>query len=258
MPPQDLSSIWTEVQAASRKLLGDIKDNVPKGPIEMPTHYAHILGMFWRSVRLYEGTLVLLGAQLPEEAMILARSLFEESLQLRELNTDESKRDALILRWINTSINEKIGLIKTAESFGIEPDGQAILDKLCQDRLKLRRYAQRHNIAKPKAFLSPKDAANQFGRGEDYWTYSWSHEAVHGSDAAWLFARTEIRGGVALHDRTKDPGLRASFAAYAAESVMDAAEATSSIFQWEEFESAKRTFHRIRELKEVLDTYADP
>ena len=75
---------------------------------------------------------------------------------------------------------------------------------------------------------------------------------------AWLFARDKIEENTALFAKTKDPGLRASFAAYAAVSVMDAAEAASSIFQWEKFESAKRTLHKIRELKEVLDTHTEP
>jgi len=35
----------------------------------------HIAGMFWRARRLYEGVLLLLKAELPAEAAILARSL---------------------------------------------------------------------------------------------------------------------------------------------------------------------------------------
>ena len=258
MPPQDLSSIWTEVQANARKLLGEIKGDVLNRPVKMPTSHAFIFGMFWRSVRLYEGTLVLLEDQLPEEAAILGRSLFEESLRLRQLGADESKRDALILAWADASIREKVGLIKTAESIGIEPDGRAILEKLGQDRSNLWSHAQRLKVAKYIPFLQPKVAAIRFGRKEDFWTYSWSHESVHGSDAAWLFARKKIGENLALFAKTSSPGLRASFAAFAAESVMDVAEATASIFQWKEFESARRTFHRIKELKEVLNTYADP
>ena len=66
-------------------LLSRLKACTPKTEFEIPTAHVYIVGMFWRAVRLYDGTLVLLKSELPEESALLARSLFEESLRLRQL-----------------------------------------------------------------------------------------------------------------------------------------------------------------------------
>jgi hypothetical protein len=68
--------------------------------------------MFWRAVRLYDGVLCLVKAHLPEEAAILARSLFEVSLDLRQLEAEPEHREALVYGWINTSLNEQMGLLQ--------------------------------------------------------------------------------------------------------------------------------------------------
>jgi hypothetical protein len=202
------------------------------------TARVYILGMFWRAVRLYEGTLLLL-------------ALFEESLRLRQLSADGSNRDALILGWANTSIDQKIGLMKVAESVGLETDARQILAILDEERTKLQGYAQRHGVAKFPRFLSVKDAAIRFGRKDDYWTYEWSHESVHGSDVAWLFGRRKVAADtVALFAKTDDPPLLASFAAFAAVSFTDAVDAASSIFGWAAFASARETCAKIQSAAE--------
>jgi hypothetical protein len=254
MPSTDNPASWNDVLSNAKQLSSAVKDNVPKHALEIPTAHAFILGMFWRTVRLYDGTLLLPEAQFPEEAAILARSLFEESLRLRQLGADKANRDALILGWANTSINEKIGLIKVAESVGLEPDSQPLLAALDEERSKLQGYAQRHRVVKFIPFLSVKDAALRFGRMEDYWTYSWSNESVHGSDAAWLFGRRKIATDtIGLFAKTNNPGLCASIAAFAAVSLIDAASAVSSIFGWAAFASAREICTRIQG---AADAYA--
>jgi hypothetical protein len=83
------------VQSECDRLLTLLRTSATEQPHEMPTHYAYILGMYWRCVRLFEATLLLLKSELPDEATIVARSLFEESLRLQQLAADETDRDAL-------------------------------------------------------------------------------------------------------------------------------------------------------------------
>src|SRR5688572_22695736 len=90
----------SDVLARAKELAAMITGDIADRAYEIPTAHTYVLGMFWRCVRLYDGVILLLEAQLPEEAAILGRSLFEESLRLQQL-TDSSQRDALIVGWAN-------------------------------------------------------------------------------------------------------------------------------------------------------------
>lgn len=226
-------SFWVEVLADADKLLQLVKDSAPQGTFELPTAHVYIVGMFWRAVRLYDGVLVLLKAELPEEAAILARSLFEESLRLQQLASEPHNRDALILCWANRSIDEYRGLLEVGKACGHDTDISAPLAALEEQRQHLQEYARRHSVGRFQPFLSVKDAAFRFGRKDDYWTYEWAHESVHGTDAAWMFARRRPAEDTAgLHAKTNDPLLRSSLAQFGAISQFNAAEAASTIFGW--------------------------
>jgi hypothetical protein len=80
-----------------------------------------------------------------------------------------------------------------------------------------------------------------------YWAYELAHESVHGSDAAWIFARRTVAGVVGLHAKTNDPGIRAGFAEFAASSVAAAAVAASLMFDWLEVSSLNEPLRLIRE-----------
>lgn len=233
IPKLDGLPKWPEVLARGKQLLALVRDAAPKEPLEMPTAHIYILGTYWRGIRLYEAVLTLLQAQLPEEAAIVARSAFVDSLRLRELADDPENRDARLLGWANESINEKVGLIKEAMSLGLETEGDSLLSTFEEERSQLQAYAKRHGISKFRTFLPPREAALRFGRKDDYWTYAWSHEAVHGSDAGWMFSRRKVSAGsVGLFGKTSDPEILVGFAAFAAASVVDAAFASALIFGW--------------------------
>lgn len=225
--------LWREVEGLAEQLLQRVLDATPKEELEIATAHAYILGMFWRTVRLYDGTLLLLKAELPEEGAFLTRSLFEESLRLQQLAAEPEARNALILGWANKSIDEKRGLLLVAQSLGLDQNIDTDLASLEDERRHLHEYRTRHHVASLRSFRSVRDAAVQFDRKEDYLTYEWTHESVHGSDAAWMFGRRRTaRDAAALHAKTTDPMLRAAFAEFAARSLADSALATFTIFGW--------------------------
>ena len=224
---------WSQVLPLMRQLQSLAESAAPKGPFDTKPIDAFILGMFWRCVRLHRAATALLETSLPEECTIIARSLFEESLHLQELADTPADRDALILKWAKKSIHEKRGLIKDAQSLGLEVDPQPIFRALDDQQRDLDEYLRRHPVGKLRPFLSVRAAAVRYGRKDCYWTYAWSHEAVHGSDAAWLFARRRVASDtVALFARTDDPALLIGFAAFAARSLAEAVQAVCSIFGW--------------------------
>lgn len=96
------TDLWAEVLPLAEKIFQLVRDSTPKKLSDVnPAVHLHIIGMFWRALRLYGGVLILLKAELPEEAAILARSLFEEALRLQQLAADTKNRNALILGWAN-------------------------------------------------------------------------------------------------------------------------------------------------------------
>jgi hypothetical protein len=226
--------LFEGVLALAEKILRIVEESVPKGVFDVsPARNRHIVGMLWRARRLYEGVLLLLKAQLPEESTILARSLFETSLRLQQLAADPENRAALILGWLKGSINEYEGLLKTGKASGLDTDISAALADLEKQRQELQKDIKSLALSGTQPFLSPKDAAiNKYGRKDDYWFYEFSHETVHGSQAAWIYGTKQYGDFTGLHAKTDDPVFRSTCAHFSARSISNAYSATASIFGW--------------------------
>lgn len=246
-------TLWQTIEPHADRLLAVVQQTVPKKPSEIRTHYVFILGMFWRSVRLYRGILILLKAQLPEEGALLARSLFEESLRLRQLADEPANRDALVLGWANDSITERVNLFRTAKAMELDNDIEASLASLEEKRRELDSYRGRHGVGRFLPFLSEKDVAILYGRNDDYWTYALAHEFVHGSDVAWMYGRQNIAPDtVGLFGQTDNPEFRAGITHFAAASLTEAAVATFSILAWPINPDLQQPFS---EIQRVLDEH---
>jgi hypothetical protein len=228
-----VNSLWHRIEPLADQLLGLVRSTASTAPVEIPTHLGFVLSMFWRCLRLYDGILVLLKSELPEESAFLARSLFEDSLRLKQLQEEPEARIALVLGWVNRSLNEKRGLMQMAKSIGLDEDIAGALAAIENDRAKLLRYAARHSVTALRSFLSVKAAAIRYGRKDDFWTYEWAHESVHGSDAAYMFSRKKLADQTAgMHAKTGDPEILASFAEFAARSVTEATLSAFAILDW--------------------------
>jgi Family of unknown function (DUF5677) len=246
------NSLWVPVLAHADRLLQLVNESSPKGEFEIPTAYIHIAGMFWRARRLYDGVLLLLKGELPEEAAFLARSLFETSLRLQQLADEAANRNALILGWANRSIDEQRGLLEVGRACGHDTDIGSALASLEEQRQKLHDYGARHGVTGFQAFRSVKDGAFRFGRKDDYWTYEWAHESVHGTDAAWMFARRKSSENTAgLYAKTNDPTLLSGFALFAARSMANASEAAFTIFGWA---LPAELMETVKEIERTLDS----
>lgn len=212
-----------------RRLDAVTRDAVPS-EIDVSHMHFHVLGMFWRSRRLLRGVIALLESGLPEEALIIGRSLFEDSLRLRQLAEEPENRGALTMGWVIASLEKKKGLIRAAHKAGLEMSPETVLDALQSEQVELQKYCSQ-GIGRPKTFLPPKEAAMRYGRTDDYWTYELSHQMVHGGDAAWLFSRRKVAGDrVGVFAGTHNPAVVVGVARYAAGSLVEAASSTCRIF----------------------------
>ena len=207
----------------------------PRGKINLPIHDSLILAMYWRSLSLFRGVMTLLEKNLAEEALILGRSLFTESLWLMELSEAEAHRARLVLGWMRHSYEEIKGLFREAQRMGLDQNAGEVIAHYVSQQGKLQDYARRHGIGPFKKFRSQADAAKRFGRHDDYWTYLLSHEMVHGSDAAFVFRRRKInKDAFAVFSETTDPEIVEAVGAFAAKSLLAAAKATIHIFHWQQ------------------------
>jgi len=198
---------------------------------EQSTHDAIALQLHARTVRVFEAVCILLTQNLPEEALFLGRSLFEDALRLEEIAESGDARAELLLGWANDSISEKIGLIRAAVVAGLEPDSTTMLANLERDRKQLSAYQRRNGVDRLRRFRQVRDAALRYDRAHGLWTYLLAHEAVHGSDAYFAFLRTKQSvDTITLDMRTTDSDVVFGAAAFCIRSAMQATKATAAVF----------------------------
>jgi hypothetical protein len=129
------------------------------------------------------------------------------------------------------------------------------LATLKEQRKRLDAYAAG---SRWKPFLEPGDAAKRFDRKDDFWTYQWAHESVHGGEAASIFS-TRVQGDTThVHAKVDEPSVLGAFAHFAARAMADAATATYSILGWTpipDFEEPVRAMEQL--LAEDQATRAD-
>jgi Family of unknown function (DUF5677) len=237
----DSSPLWPKVAEHAERLLRLLEERRFEGP---PRDAAIVL-MYWRTRRLYEATLLLLKAHLPEEAGILGRSLFETAMRLMQLAADSADRDVLIIGWEADSLNRWEGLVHTAKSVGLDSDVNEELAMLKEQRKLLDRYAAGR---RGKPFLEPREAAKRFGREDDFWAYQWAHQSVHGGKAASIFS-TRVGGDtISLHGKVEEPSVLGAFSHFAARAMADAAAATYTILGWEPMRGFEEPVRAMEEL----------
>lgn len=248
-------SPWVEALAHAEKLLQLVKDSAPRGEFPVTAVVHHIVGMLRRALRLYDGVLVLLKAELPEEAAILARSLFEVSLRLQQLKAEPHNRNALIFDWVSDSITQQHGLLRVGKSCGLDADIDEVVARLEEQRKENRKYASELGVTRFQSFLTVKDAAFRFDRKKEYWSYEWAHESVHSTDAAWMFAkRRPAADTIGLYAKTGDPMVLSHFARFAARSMADATKAVFTILDWTLAPGLEQT---VTDIEAVLSSNAD-
>lgn len=211
--------------------------NGPDGPDEVfeTDHVGYfVTSTYSRSRRLLRAVLVLLKKRLPDEALILARSLFSDSLRVMLLaQSTEDKRRRLVLRWFEDSANRDEAILADAEARGYDPD------RLARDKLKARQAGiatlkAKYDIKKGLKFPSEKDAAQKVDRMDDYWLYEFAHLMVHGSDAAFSLQKKLLPGGgVGFFSQTDNSSVTGAIGFWAASSAIHAAVAANEMMGWE-------------------------
>jgi len=90
-----MSSLRDQLAELLQRIKDEARRIYPGGILEIETADGYVLSMYWRSVRLFDGIVLLLRKRLPEESLILARSLFVDALPKQLML---SQRKCLILK----------------------------------------------------------------------------------------------------------------------------------------------------------------
>jgi hypothetical protein len=229
------SDPWNNVRELLARIEELMSSSHPRGGFDVARPDEATLSMYWRCVSLFRSVLLLLDNRYPEEALILARSLFEESLRLKELQDAGNDREAFLVGYYAEALERQEELFgPTAERLGLTEDASDVVESARQQKGQLENYRKRKNIGKRKKFSTVKAAATKQNRRKDLWIYLLSHHMVHGGEPAYIYRRQNVgENAIALYSNTNDPHALAEVGAFAARSVSHALYAAAGIFGWE-------------------------
>ena len=186
-----------------------------------------------RCPSLYHGMYVLLRERKPNEAMILARPLFEESCHLRDLVEAGDQADAIILAWFEDSLRRRRSLIDNAVKSGFQNDPAPMLNHLGNQMAKVKQYKDQNGISASAKFNSYEARALADDRKNGLWAYEFSHQFVHGNEAQHGFmGQMNDDGVLEIKTVSEDVGWIASVGIFGADSMIWAYRAAAGIFGW--------------------------
>jgi len=104
---------------------------------------------------------------------------------------------------------------------------------LKEQRKQIRKSVSALGLRRSKPFLDIKDAAFRFDRKDDYFTFEWAHDSVHGTDAGWMSAKKRAAAEwVGFCGKTDEPMLLTGLVHFAARSMVDATMGVFTILGW--------------------------
>ncbi len=236
------------------RIMDDVNqvDCAPREPLppDLSTHEAFMLGFYWQARSLHKSVSVLLEANFPDEALLVARTLFIESLRLQELAAFEQRRTQLVLAWANDSIHRRRKMLREATEVGLIDDFEAKMAALQEEEKRQQKYQHDHGVQKLKGFMDPRLAVKEFGRDEDYFAYELAHQMVHGSSVAHISRSKRLWGDV-LGLFSIDAGVyaTATVVVFAGRSTLLACRSACTIFGWHEPPEITELLAEIAQLK---------
>src|SRR5215213_2451653 len=174
------SNVWEGV----RELLEQIEETMlaalPAEEISVTPVDAVALGMYWRCMSLFRSIVLLLNNNQAEEALMLWRTLFTDSLRMRELEAAGKKdRIAIELGHYVNSVERTKQRLQQAKRLGVTDDVTSELAQIENQKRNVENYRTRLGIEKLKHFSTEENLINKLHLEVDRWTFLYSHGFVH-------------------------------------------------------------------------------
>jgi hypothetical protein len=237
-----------ELLQAVSDMAGTIGDETP---VERFYHEHEVGLLFDRCRGMFDAVRVLLDKGFIQEAAVLCRPLFVDSLALAEIaGADETRRISLIAGRQLHAIADIEGIFLEMQARG--DDVTKNLEHTAERRRRVEGYARRHEASTrrwdPEGQV--KTLADRHGRGNQYAEYRLTSHFVHGSAAI-----TEHRSSVDDEDVMRIGGPHLDVDAWerptallAAYSLLQACRATCSILGYDEPETLLALLTRIESI----------
>jgi hypothetical protein len=195
-----------------------------------------ILAWYARSRSLFSAIRILLKAGYPEEAMILARSLFEASLRFEYLAAnDETNRAALVLGEVSRAIEAFRYLDLQRREIKPDSANDAAVDRAIDERSRMIQRAQkRFRVERLRRFPGDQALARRFGHLDSYHGSRIASEFTHGGHLAQASRTRRGDGEVRVFHRSDDPRLAAGVGTLAAEAALYSQRALATILGWDQ------------------------
>jgi hypothetical protein len=245
----DESNVWVRVRELLERIEKSILSGLPEEGVSVTPADAIAVGMYWRCMSLFYSIILLLNNNQPEEALMLWRALFSDSLRLRELEAAGKKgRIAIELGHYAHSLERTKQRIQQAKSLGVTDDITSEMAHIEKQKRGMENYRKRFGIEKLKRFSSEENLINKLNLKVDLWTFLYSHGFVYGEDIVQTHRRRKIQADVlAFFYHTPDTGFLAGVGLAAARSIVDAHEAAGKMFGWQV----------LAELRELIEELAN-
>jgi len=201
-------------------------------------HDAAVVGLFSRARTLLDAGRVLIEAHHAEEAMMLGRALYTESLWLMKLDAAGDERARYSLKWSMGSLQSGVKLVKTGLKQGGFTEDQAneALGYITAEQEAIQAYQRKHNIGSLKSFPDEETLAAELGRLRDLQPFLFGHHMVHGSEVSHVWRREldPETGHYRVAWESHDEAVDAAVAAFLGRSALYSNQATCHIVGWPE------------------------
>jgi hypothetical protein len=219
-----------------RRVESAIRANKPTDSISVTSADQFLVHLSSRVRSHYRGVLCLLDADLPEEAMGLARSLFTDSLRLQELEAAGDGRAALMLGWHDDDLTRLIDLAANAKRLGAAADITDVTQFLSERRRRVESYRSDQGVGTLRAFLTEDEAAEKFKRQGELVSFLVAHQQVRGSTVLFPLrpGRIQLTGDevIGIVNANIQPDFIEAVGVFAARSALIASRATANTLGW--------------------------
>jgi hypothetical protein len=225
---------WRRALANVHDLLPRAEKSVlsflPSGPVSVAGLDRAVIALQRRSVRLFRAVRILLDDGLAEEAFIVARTLFTESLWMGEFYEAGSvaARARLVAGWLQISIDEVSSVFLESERIGWGYEGWR--GAFTTRRQSIREAADNAGgIGKYGHFPSEKQMVERQSPQADYIAFLTAHQMTHGSEVSLIFRSDPV--GESGTDES-EPLVAGYVGAFAARSLLMGFDYCARIFGW--------------------------
>jgi hypothetical protein len=214
--------------------------------------------MYSRIRSLLAGGTLLIEAHHSEEALMLGRTLFTESLWLMMLDAAGNERAAYALRWSLDSLQFEESLVHGGVKDGAYSDEESeqLLASIKDRRRRIQDYQHRHNIGRLRRLGDERSMAAKTDRSSEMVTFLLAHQMVHGSDVSHITRRDRVAatGHYRFAKESRNERLDAGVATFIGRSGLYGYRAVCHIVRWPEpalFDSLMAEADRLLAVEEA-------